>query len=92
MTIVVAAVCAALIGALGPDILRRVPEPPVPDDDKLPYAVLAEFRLLRVGLAVGAAAMAAVVAWRIDAPELLPVWVVVADRPRVQRSGSHLGL
>ncbi|MET0819529.1 MAG: A24 family peptidase [Aeromicrobium sp.] len=78
MTIVVAALCAALIGALGPEILRRVPEPPVPDDDKLPYAVLAELRLLRVGLAAAAATMAAVVAWRIDEPELLPVWVVVA--------------
>ncbi|MFC5678568.1 prepilin peptidase [Aeromicrobium endophyticum] len=78
MTIVVAALCAALIGALGPEILRRVPEPPVPDDDKLPYAVLAEFRLLRLGLAAAAATMAAVVAWRIDEPELLPVWVVVA--------------
>jgi leader peptidase (prepilin peptidase)/N-methyltransferase len=78
VTIVVAALSAALIGALGPDILRRVPEPPVPDDDKLPYAVLAELRLLRLGLAVAAAAMAAVVAWRVDEPELLPVWVVVA--------------
>lgn len=78
MTIVLAALCAALIGALGPDILRRVPEPPVLDDDKLPYAVLAEFRLLRMGLAAAAAAMAAIVAWRIDETELVPVWVVVA--------------
>jgi leader peptidase (prepilin peptidase)/N-methyltransferase len=77
VTIVVAALCAALIGALGPGLLRRLPEPPMPDDDKLPYAVLAEFRALRLGLAAAAAAMAAIVAWRIDDPELLPVWVVV---------------
>jgi leader peptidase (prepilin peptidase)/N-methyltransferase len=78
LTIVLAALAAALIGAAGPDVLRRVPEPPEPDDGKLPYAVLSELRLLRLGLAVGAAAMAAVVAWRIDDPELLPVWVVLA--------------
>lgn len=75
---VVAALVAALVGALGPDALRRVPEPPDPADDKLPYAVLAEFRLLRLGLAVSSAAMAALVAWRIDDAELVPVWVVVA--------------
>jgi leader peptidase (prepilin peptidase)/N-methyltransferase len=78
VTIVVAAVAAAILGALGPTVLRRVPEPPHPADDKLPYAVLAEFRLLRFGLAAGAAVMAGIVAWRIDDPELLPVWVAVA--------------
>lgn len=78
MTILIAAVAAALLGALGPEVLRRVPEPPNAADDKLPYEVLAEFRFLRIGLALGAAVMAAVVAWRIDAVELLPVWVVLA--------------
>ncbi|MET0928778.1 MAG: A24 family peptidase [Aeromicrobium sp.] len=78
MITALAAVAAALIGAMGPVALRRLPEPPVPDDDKVPYAVLAERRLLWLGLALGAAAMAAVVAWRIDDPELVPVWVVLA--------------
>lgn len=78
MTIVLAAVAAAVIGALGPVALRRIPEPPVPDEDKVPYAVLAQRRLLWLGLALGAAAMAAVAAWRIDDAELVPVWVVLA--------------
>ncbi len=78
MTIVIAAVAAALVAALGPEVLRRLPEPVRPDDDKLPYAVLSEFRFLRAGLAASAAIMAGLVAWRIDEPELLPVWIVVA--------------
>lgn len=78
MTIWIAALAAALIGALGPRVLRRVPEPPQADDDKLPYAVLAEFRFLTVGLAAGAAVLAGVAAWRIDHPELVPVWVAIA--------------
>ncbi len=78
LVIVLAAVVAALIGAAGPDVLRRIPEPPEPDDDKVPYAVLADVRLLRPGLALGAAVMAGVAAWRIDAPELVPVWVALA--------------
>ena len=78
LVIVLAAVGAAVLGAAGPDVLRRIPEPPVPDDDKLPYAVLAELRHARPGLALAAAAMAALVAWRIDTPELVPVWVVLA--------------
>ncbi|MCW2831957.1 MAG: prepilin peptidase [Aeromicrobium sp.] len=78
MTIALAAALAALIGACGPLVLRRTPEPPKPAPDKLPYEVLAETRLLSVGLALGAAVMAGVVAWRIDEPELVPVWVLVA--------------
>jgi leader peptidase (prepilin peptidase)/N-methyltransferase len=78
VTIAIAAVLAALVGAAGPDVLRRVPEPHIPADDKLPYAVLSEFRFLRLGLALAAAVMAAVVAWRIDDPEQLPVWIVLA--------------
>lgn len=78
MTILIVAVAAALIGATGPEVLRRVPEPPEPADDKVTYAALADTRHLRPGLAMGAAAMAAVVAWRGDIPELLPVWAVLA--------------
>lgn len=78
MTIAIAALAAALLGASGPFVMRRIPEPPEPDADKVPYAVLAETRGLTPGLAVGAALMAGIVAWRIDHAELLPVWVLVA--------------
>lgn len=78
MTIVLAAFAAAVIGAAGPWVLRRLPEPEKPADDKILYARLAEARGLAVGLAMAAAVMAGVVAWRIDQPELTPVWVVIA--------------
>lgn len=78
MTIAIAAVVAALVGAAGPLVMRRIPEPPEPDADKLPYAVLSETRGLAVGLAISSALMAAVVAWRIDDAELLPLWILVA--------------
>ncbi len=78
MTIWIVAAFAALIGALGPEALRRVPEPPEPAEDKVAYATLADTRHLRLGLAVSAAAMAGVVASRVDIPELLPVWAVLA--------------
>ena len=78
MTIALAALAAALLGAAGPFVMRRMPEPPEPDADKVTYAALAETRGLTIGLALGAAVMAGVVAWRIDHVELLPVWVLVA--------------
>ncbi|MGA8987793.1 prepilin peptidase [Aeromicrobium sp.] len=78
MTIAITAVFAALLGAAGPAVLRRIPEPANADSDKLPYAVLAEVRGLSVGLALTSALMAGIVAWRIDHVELLPVWVLVA--------------
>lgn len=77
MTIAIAALAAAVLGALGPQVLRRLPEPVQPDEDKPLYADLARTRLLALGLAVGAAAMAGLVAWRIEHVELLPVWVLV---------------
>ncbi|AWB92551.1 prepilin peptidase [Aeromicrobium chenweiae] len=78
MTVAIAVVLAALIGAAGPRVMRRIPEPVGPGDGKIPYTVLAEVRLVSVGLAVAAGAMAGVVAWRIEDPELVPVWVLVA--------------
>lgn len=78
MTTALAALAAALIGVLGPQVLRRLPEPEDPEADKTPYVVLADARGLAVGLAIGAAVMAGVVAWRIDKPELVPVWVLIA--------------
>lgn len=58
--------------------MRRMPEPDEPDADKVTYAALAETKGLTIGLALGAALMAGVVAWRIDHVELLPVWVLVS--------------
>jgi len=55
-----------------------MPEPDEPDADKVTYAALAETKGLTIGLALGAALMAGVVAWRIDHVELLPVWVLVS--------------
>jgi leader peptidase (prepilin peptidase)/N-methyltransferase len=78
VTIAIAAVAAALLGALGPLVLRRLQEPPEPDEDKTLYADLAQTRLLALLLAIGAAVMAGLVAWKIDHVELLPVWVLVA--------------
>jgi leader peptidase (prepilin peptidase)/N-methyltransferase len=77
VTIAIAALAAALLGAAGPFVMRRIPEPPEPDADKVTYAALADTKGLTIGLALGAAVMAGVVAWRIDHPELLPVWVLV---------------
>ncbi|MCW2798541.1 MAG: prepilin peptidase [Aeromicrobium sp.] len=78
VTIAIAALVAALVGAAGPWVLRRIPEPAEPDADKTPYAALADARGLTAGLAIAAAVMAAVVAWRIDHTELLPVWILIA--------------
>ncbi len=78
MTIALAALAAALLGAAGPWVLRRLPEPEEPHADKVPYATLAEARLLAPALAIAAAVMAGLVAWRIDQPELVPVWVLIA--------------
>jgi leader peptidase (prepilin peptidase)/N-methyltransferase len=77
VTIAIAALAAALLGAAGPYVMRRIPEPPEPDADKVPYVVLSRAKGLTVGLALGAALMAGVVAWRIDHAELLPAWVLV---------------
>ncbi|MEV7396565.1 A24 family peptidase [Aeromicrobium sp. NPDC092404] len=78
MTIAIAALAAAILGAAGPFVMRRIPEPAEPDADKITYANLSRARGLTAGLALGAAVMAGVVAWRIDDVELLPVWVLVA--------------
>lgn len=77
MIIATAAIAAALIGAAGPRVMRHMPEPPQPDADKEPYAALADRRWLTPGLAIVAAVMAGVVAWRIESAELVPLWVLV---------------
>ncbi len=77
MTIAIAAVAAAVIGAAGPFVIARLPEPPDPDDDKVAYAELARARQLSLWFAGAAAVMAAVAAWPVP-PELVPVWVLFA--------------
>lgn len=78
MPFAIATILAALIGAAGPFVLRRLPEPPSPEDGKPAYTAMADYRLLSLGLAAAAAVMAGVIAWRVDLPELLPVWVLIA--------------
>lgn len=77
MTIALAAVAAAIIGAAGPLVLARLPEPDEPDDDKVSYGELARVPFLAVWFAAGAAVMAGVVAWTAPG-ELVPVWVLFA--------------
>ena len=77
MTIAIAAVTAALLGAAGPFVIARLPEPPDPADDKVAYAQLARARRLSWWFAGSAAVMAGVAAWRVP-PELAPVWVLFA--------------
>ena len=77
MTIAIAAVAAALLAAVGPFVIGRLPEPPDPDDDKIAYAELARARHLAWWFAGAAAVMAGVAAWQVP-PELAPVWVLFA--------------
>ncbi len=72
------AVAAALIGAAGPWVVARVPEPDEPDEDKATYAEIARPRWLAPVLAVVAALFAGTVAWGTDLPGLLPAWVLVS--------------
>lgn len=78
MLIALAAVAAALIGAAGPSVLRRIAEPREPEPGKVTYATLAGTRGLAPALAAAAALMAGIVAWRVDHAELVPVWVLIA--------------
>ena len=77
MTVAIAAVTAALLGAAGPFVIARLPEPPDPDDDKIAYAELARARHLSLWFAGSAAVMAGLAAWRVP-PELAPLWVLFA--------------
>ena len=73
-----AAAAAGFIGACGPYVLARMPEPEEPDDGKLRYADLAATPGLSLWLGLVAAIAAGLVASRIDIGWLVPVWVVVA--------------
>jgi leader peptidase (prepilin peptidase)/N-methyltransferase len=75
VTIAIAAALAAVVGAAGPFVLARLPEPVEPHDGKIAYADLAGTPHLAWWFAGAAAPLAGVVAWRIPA-ELVPVWVL----------------
>jgi leader peptidase (prepilin peptidase)/N-methyltransferase len=77
MTVALAALAAALIGAAGPFVIARLPEPPDRDDDKIAYAELARAHRLTLWFAAAAAVMAGVAAWQVP-PGLVPVWVLFA--------------
>jgi len=78
LTIIVAAFVAGVIGAFGPFVLARLPEPAEPADDKKPYAELAATPRLSLWLGLAAAIAAGLVASRVEPDALIPVWVVVS--------------
>jgi leader peptidase (prepilin peptidase)/N-methyltransferase len=76
-------VAAGAIGALGPWVVARLPEPePHPDDVDEPakplYADLARAPRLAPALAVSAAVLGLLAALGIEEPLLLPAWAVFA--------------
>jgi len=77
LTIIGAAIAAGSIGACGPFVLARLREPAEPADDKKKYVDLAATPLLSLWLGLAAAMAAAIVAPRIEAAALIPVWVVL---------------
>ncbi len=78
LLVVGSAAVAAAIALVGPLAIAALPEPAEPEPDKTTYAHVAAVCGIGWWLAVPAALGAAVVAWRIEVPELLPVWIVLA--------------
>lgn len=76
--LVVGAVLGGGLGALGPAVLARLPEPDDPEPDKTPYAELARTPRLGMLLALASAAYAGLAGWFVPHPYLLPVWLVLA--------------
>lgn len=76
--IIGAALAASVIGAFGPFVLARLPEPAEPATDKTLYSDLAGTPRLSLWLGLVAAIAAGIVASRIETEALIPVWVVMA--------------
>lgn len=74
----VTAILAGLLGAAGPYVLRRLPEPTSAEPDKILYSTLASYEGLAAWLAATAAISAGVVAWRVDCADLMPAWILIA--------------
>lgn len=80
MVVALAVVLAGLVGAMGPSVVRRLPEPvPHPDEvaTKVRYADMGSTRT-SVLLAVLAAALTVSIAGLLPSPSLLGVWVALA--------------
>ena len=77
MIFALAVLAAAVLGAAGPFVIARLPEPPDADENKITYLELAGARHLVLSFAGAAAVMAALAAWSVP-PELVPAWVLFA--------------
>lgn len=71
-----AALVAALLGALGPLVIARLPESPDAGDDAPTFQTIARAPFLSGWLAVGAAVLVSIVALAVPA-HLLPAWAVL---------------
>jgi leader peptidase (prepilin peptidase)/N-methyltransferase len=71
-----AALVAALLGALGPLVIARLPESPDAGDDAPTFQTIARASFLSGWLAVGAAVLVSIVALAVPA-HLLPAWAVL---------------
>jgi len=75
---VVMGLVAAGIGAVGPQLIGRIPEPVEPAEGKKLYADVATVRGARWWMAVPAGVAAGLVTWRLDNLEFVALWVVLA--------------
>jgi leader peptidase (prepilin peptidase) / N-methyltransferase len=82
VSVLAGAVPTALVGACGPALIRRLPEPSSQsagyDDDKVPYAHLASRPHLGSQLAVTGAVVGALLGWRLGRQPVLAAWVYLA--------------
>jgi leader peptidase (prepilin peptidase)/N-methyltransferase len=74
------AVVAGGLAAIGPAVVRRLPEPALESDqaDKIPYAELGARPGLPWKLALAAAAAGAAIGWRLDYQPIAWSWVYLA--------------
>ncbi len=75
--IYVAAICAAILAGLTPNILRILPEPANPSPEKIPYARLAQTPNLAFSCAALAAIGVGMITVQASEHHALPVWVVL---------------
>lgn len=73
-----AAIAAGILGACGPYVLARLPEPAEPAADKKLYADLAATPRLSLWLGLAAAIAAGILATRIGTGALITSWIFLA--------------